>query len=132
MSKYKLFYLSVVFTIVLFAFGIFAKIMTFFDHNEHMYIVASVFVKEGKDLYKDFAYVQMPYLPLLYGYFFKLVNISSFYLLWGKLFSFLFFGISAVAIFGISWHISKRPTSLLFRQYLLIFSTLATPTPLFG
>ncbi len=108
MSKYKLFYLSVVFTIVLFAFGIFAKIMTFFDHNEHMYIVASVFVKEGKDLYKDFAYVQMPYLPLLYGYFFKLVNISSFYLLWGKLFSFLFFGISAVAIFGISWHISKQ------------------------
>jgi hypothetical protein len=33
------------------------------DHNEHMYISAGVLAKENT-LYKDFAFLQMPYLPI--------------------------------------------------------------------
>jgi hypothetical protein len=108
MSKKHFLRLGVFFTILLLSLGVFAKIMTYFDHNEHMYIIASVFVRQGKDLYKDFAYVQMPNLPLLYGYYFRIFDISSLYLFWGKLFSFLFFGVAAAAIFGLSLHISKQ------------------------
>ncbi len=90
-------------SIVLFAFGgAFAKIITSLNHNEHMYHAASVFVSQGKALYKDFAYVQMPYLPLLYGNLFKLFGVDSYYLLIGKLFSFLFLTISAATLFLIA------------------------------
>ena len=90
-------------SIVLFAFvGAFAKIMTSLNHNEHMYHAASVFVSQNKVLYKDFAYVQMPYLPLLYGNLYKLLGVDSYYLLIGKLFSFLFLSISAAILFLIA------------------------------
>ncbi len=86
--------------IVLFAIvGAFAKIMISLDHNEHMYIAASVLVSQNHILYKDFAYLQTPYLPLLYGNLYDLLNISSYYLLIGKLISFLFLCISALTLF---------------------------------
>jgi hypothetical protein len=86
--------------IVLFAaFGAFAIIMTSFDGNEHMYIAASVLVAQGKVLYKDFAFVQTPYLPILYAALYRLFGVSSFYLLTSKLISCLFLAISSIAIF---------------------------------
>jgi hypothetical protein len=86
--------------ILLFAIiGAFARIMTSLNHNEHMYITASVLLAQGHALYKDFAYLQTPYLPLLYGTVFKLLGVSSFYLLTGKVISVVFLGISSITVF---------------------------------
>jgi len=86
--------------IVLFAlFGAFAKAMLSLNHDESMYITAGVFVAQNKILYKDFAYLQTPYLPLLYGNLYRLLHISSYYLLIGKLISFLFTCMSAMTLF---------------------------------
>jgi len=41
--------------------------LSFFNHNEHMYVAAGALVAQGRRLYQDFAYLQAPYLPLLYG-----------------------------------------------------------------
>lgn len=41
--------------------------MAGFDHNENMYVTAGVMISHGKSIYQDFAYLQMPYLPELYG-----------------------------------------------------------------
>lgn len=87
---------------VILAFGVvgaFARIMVSLDHNEHMYIAASVLVSQGDALYQDFSYLQTPYLPILYGTLFRLLGISSFYLLTGKLMSFLSLGLSSIALF---------------------------------
>ena len=79
--------------------GAFARIMTSLNHNEHMYIAASVLVARNYVLYKDFAYLQAPYLPLLYGNLYRLLHVSSYYLLIGKLVSFLFVSTSAMTLF---------------------------------
>ncbi len=87
-------------SLLLFAcIGAFAHIMTSFDHNEHMYITAGVLVAQGQDLYRDFAYLQTPYLPFLYAGIYRVLGISSFYLLTGKLISFSFLMISAMTLF---------------------------------
>lgn len=78
--------------------GDFARIMTTFNHNEHMYIAAGVLVAQNNILYKDFAYLQTPYLPLLYGSIFKVLGINSFYLLTGKVTSFIALLISGVSV----------------------------------
>ena len=86
-------------TILLFTLTkVFFKIMTSLDHNEHMYITASILTAQNNILYKDFAYVQMPYLPLLYGSLFKSLNITSYYLLAGKFISFLSLCFSTVLV----------------------------------
>ena len=88
---------------ILFAIaGDLAKIMTSLNHNEHMYITAGVLVSQNKVLYRDFAYLQMPYLPLLYGGLYQLLGITSFYFLWGKLVSFLALIASASVLFLIA------------------------------
>lgn len=89
--------------VLLFAIvGDFAKIMTHFNHNEHMYITAGVLVSQNKVLYRDFAYLQMPYLPLLYGGLYQLLGIDSHYYLAGKLVSFLALAGSAWVLFLIT------------------------------
>ena len=40
------------------------------DHNEHMYVAASVKMQD-RQIYKEYAYVQMPYLPILYSFLYK-------------------------------------------------------------
>jgi hypothetical protein len=90
--------------------------MTSFDNNEHMYIAASSLVEQNRILYKDFAYLQMPYIPLVYGYFEKFIK-TSYYLLVGKSFSFFFFGLSALVLFLLSRRISR---SIFFSTAVLI------------
>ena len=63
-----------------------------FDHNEHMYVAAGSLLADGQRLYQDFAYLQAPNLPLLYGAIAaagsgsnlfiaaKLVSVSAFFL----------------------------------------------------
>jgi hypothetical protein len=85
----------VLFTIV----GAFAKIMVGYNRNDGMYIAASVFVAQNQELYKDFAFLQMPYIPLLYGNLYKLLGVSSYYFFIGKLVSFIFLSISTMTLF---------------------------------
>ncbi|MHC4183890.1 MAG: hypothetical protein ACYSR0_11130 [Planctomycetota bacterium] len=107
--KKKNFALWLLIPIVLFAIvGAFAKIMSSFNHNEHMYIVASVFVAQNQELYKDFAYLQTPYLPLLYGNLYRLMGVTSYYFFIGKLISFIFLGISSMTLFLLARRVVKE------------------------
>lgn len=45
------------------------------DHNEEMYIAAGIRVAEGRVPYRDFSYVQMPYLPGIHGALFRLCGM---------------------------------------------------------
>ncbi len=86
--------------------GAFARIMLVLLHsNEDMYIAASVLVAHGKSLYRDFSYLQMPNIPLLYSGIYRVLGIESYYLLTGKIISFVFLMIAAGALFAVT----RRP-----------------------
>jgi hypothetical protein len=76
------------------------------NHDESMYIGASVLSRKGLTLYQDFSYVQMPYLPLLYGLVYKVTNVSH-YLLVSKLINIFFALFSGWTIYKIAWILSK-------------------------
>ncbi|GAP07745.1 MAG TPA: hypothetical protein DEQ80_08930 [Anaerolinea thermolimosa] len=82
--------------------GDLGKIMTSLNRNEHMYITAGVLVSQDKVLYRDFAFLQMPYLPLLYAGLFKVFGLESYYLLTGKIVSFLALIAAGAAVFFLS------------------------------
>jgi hypothetical protein len=114
--------------LVFVALGAFANVATSITHNEHMYIAASILVAQGKTLYKDFAYLQTPYVPLLYGHFYRLLNISSYYLLVAKGFSFLFLMASAAVVFFLSNRVLRAwITSFAIVLLFLLNMTLLTP-----
>jgi len=87
--------------------------------DEQMYITASTLVQKNL-LYKDFAFAQMPYLPLFYGLVYKLTGIS-YYLLLGRLISYLFIIISMLLIYLLAYRLSKDRT---FSLCLLFVFTL--------
>lgn len=115
--------------ILLFAIvGAFARIMTSLDHNEHMYISASVLLAQGQVPYRDFAYLQTPYLPLLYGNLFKLLGVNSYYLFTGKLISFLFLGTSSITVFLLARRVSNNTfISLSVPTLFLLNMTIINP-----
>ena len=115
--------------IVLFAIvGAFAKIMTSFNHNEHMYIAANVLVAQDQVLYKDFAYLQAPYLPLLYGNLYRFLSVNAYYFLIGKLINFLFTGISAMTLFLVAHCVLNDITiSLSVATLFLLNMTIVNP-----
>ncbi len=43
------------------------------DHNEHMYVTAAHLAR-NMEIYRDFAFLQMPYLPILYDAVFRVVQ----------------------------------------------------------
>ncbi len=93
--------------IVLLILGMFSSTMCHsLNHDEHMYICAGVLVQDNA-LYTDFAYLQMPYLPLLYGALFQLTN-TTYYLLWGRLLTFIFMIASTVLIYQIAYKLAKN------------------------
>ncbi len=53
------------------------------NHNEHMYISAAL-LSQHNTIYTDFAFVQMPYLPLFYNVHYQL-TATHHYLLWGRI-----------------------------------------------
>ena len=59
----------------------FATAMLRSDHNEHMYVAAGALLADGKTLYSDFSYVQMPLLPHLYGALYRLSGADQLLLL---------------------------------------------------
>jgi hypothetical protein len=100
--------------IVLFGIlGAFASVMTTMNHNEGMYISASVLVSQNKTIYKDFGFTETPYLPILYGGLFRILNIGSYYLLMGKLISFLSLVLAAMTLFFITRRVSNSIASSL-------------------
>lgn len=85
--------------------GMFSCIVTgSVGHDENMYIAAGI-LSQSQSLYTDFAYLQMPYLPMLYGTIYKLTGTAHF-LLWGRLISFVFMVISSLLVYFISRKIS--------------------------
>ena len=73
--------------------------------NEHMYLASSALIQNFR-LYRDFAFIQTPLLPLLYGLFFK-VSGTTHYLFFGRLFSLLFLLAAGVLIYGIAYNFSR-------------------------
>ena len=105
MKTDKLAFWYLIATLLLAIAGAVSMNMTYFWYDEHMYIAASIFVSKGYSLYQDFAYLQMPYLPILYGNLFKILGIESHYLLIGKLFSLSFLTLSSLVLYLLSWRI---------------------------
>lgn len=77
------------------------------DHNEHMYVAAGVLAAEGSaSIYRDFAFLQMPYLPVVYGALYKLTG-GSHLLLAARLASFVFIFAAATLVFTLAWKITR-------------------------
>lgn len=84
--------------------GIFSFIMNenlFIDEN--MYVTAGVLIQEYS-LYSEFSYLQMPYLPIMYGMIFKLTGTDK-YLLTARIINVFFTLASAIFIFLIAYKV---------------------------
>ncbi len=88
------------------------------SHDEYTHVTAGVLIKDNA-LYRDYAYPQMPYLPLIYGLFYKLSGTSS-YLFWGRTFTAIFSDLTLILIYLISFRITK---DRLFSWCLVILYT---------
>lgn len=120
MNNYRIKNAVAALVFIVLALGVFSNIMNNpIDHNEHMYISAGVLVKDNA-LYRDFAFLQMPYLPLVYGALYKVTGTEH-YLLWGRFFSFLFMGLSTLLVYLIS---SRLTRSLFVSTFLVLFFVL--------
>ena len=84
----------------------FFESMTFYDHDEEMYLSAARQIMDGRSVYRDFAFCQTPYMPLLFAAAFKIAGISH-YLLVGKLINFLLWLVSAALFYASARRFSK-------------------------
>jgi hypothetical protein len=75
------------------------------EPNENMYVAASALAMD-QDLYRDFAFVQMPYLPHLYAFLYSVSDTTQ-YLLCGRLVTWLTFLATIGCVAGIAWHFSR-------------------------
>ncbi len=80
MKAYRLVFILFLLIVAALGGGVFAYLVIQFGHDEHMYVTAGYLVKEGRMLYRDFAYLQAPYLPLIYGFVYKLTGTSHYLL----------------------------------------------------
>jgi hypothetical protein len=106
MMKKKIKFIITVIVFIAFFFAMFSYIVNGpVDRNEHMYISAGVLIQDNA-LYKDFAYLQMPYLPFIYGLLYKLTGTTH-YLLWSRLLGFVFAILSALLIYFTAYRLSR-------------------------
>lgn len=75
------------------------------NYNEHDYITQAVLWQDYR-MYKDFCYVHMPWLPIIYGAFYKLTG-TTYYLLAGRCFTLFFTLLSALVVFLCSYRFSR-------------------------
>jgi 4-amino-4-deoxy-L-arabinose transferase-like glycosyltransferase len=80
----------------------FSQIMITFDHNEHMYVAAAALIRDGEAIYRDFSFLQMPYLPFLLAGLYALTHTTHL-LVVGKLVSFAFLVLSVIVLYLITW-----------------------------
>lgn len=94
-----LIHIAVALVAALLAAGLFA--MTVFNnaHNEQMYVAATYLLTQGKHLYTDFAFVQMPYSVLSYALV-SIVTGGGFFLLKAKLVNWLWMILAALLLFN--------------------------------
>ncbi len=78
------------------------------DHNEHMYITAG-YLAQSQTLYRDFAFLQMPYLPILYSYIFSITGAERL-LFTGRLCTFWFCMASVLLIWLACYRVSRDVT----------------------
>lgn len=83
----------------LLAFGIFSMTVHNRAHNEQMYVAAAYLLTQEKRLYTDFAFVQMPYSPLVYALVYSVTG-GGYYLLKAKLINFLWMALGAGLLFA--------------------------------
>ncbi|MBZ0089505.1 MAG: hypothetical protein K8H90_03895, partial [Thermoanaerobaculia bacterium] len=79
----------------------FATAMLNADHNEHMYVAAGALLADGKSLYSDFSYLQMPLLPHLYGAVYR-VSGASHLLLKAKILNWIAWVAAVIALYWLS------------------------------
>lgn len=79
------------------------------DHNEQMYVTAGRLCADGGLMYRDFAFVQMPYIPLIYGEMFWLFGDAG-YLLLARFFNWAAWCVGAAFIYAIARKVGHSPT----------------------
>ncbi len=81
-------------------------------NDEHMYVSAGV-LAQSNTMYKDFAYLQMPYLPLIYAGIYKITG-TEYYLLYARIFTFLTVFASVVVMYMLGYMVTNNfPLSLM-------------------
>lgn len=71
------------------------------DHNEQMYVAAGKLVAEGELIYRDFGFVQMPYLPFVYAGIFSL-PLQCDQMLLARLFNWAMWYMGAFVVYAIA------------------------------
>lgn len=93
--------------------------LTQYSHNEEMYIAAGVLISDGLVPYRDFAYLQTPYLVWIYGGLFRLLPEPGGYLLAAKSVSLAAYGASLILVFQIERVITaSRTVALLITAFV--------------
>lgn len=116
-------------TIVIGVSSAVAVSMTQYSHNEEMYIAAGALIADGLIPYRDFSYLQTPYLAWLYGGVFWLLPEPGWYLLAAKSISLAAYGVSLALVFQIAHAFTTSRTGALLiaaffsTNLLIIMST---------
>ncbi len=103
--------------------------LTQYSHNEEMYVSAGVLVSQGAIPYRDFAYLQAPYLIWLYGALYSVVAGPGAYLLTAKLVSLAAYAATLLLVFRIARTATESTpaawliTGLCSMNLLVTFST---------
>jgi hypothetical protein len=88
--------------------------------DEHMYCTGGVLMSQGKMIYRDFSYIaQLPYHPLLYATFYKLLGTTH-YLLVGRLVSIVCDILVMLCIVGVYYYVFVN-----FRAWGILFGLCA-------
>lgn len=74
--------------------------------EEQMYVSAGV-LAQSNTMYKDFAYPQMPYIPLMYAGIYTITG-TEYYLLYARIFTFLTMFASVIVMYSIGYMITKN------------------------
>lgn len=84
----------------------FCHAMLGFDLNENMYVTAGVLISQGHSIYRDFAYLQAPYLAELYGLLFG-ISGTTYHLFVARILNWCFWVAGAVLTGFITKHITR-------------------------
>jgi 4-amino-4-deoxy-L-arabinose transferase-like glycosyltransferase len=99
-----------------------ASIVRVVDADEGAYLIAAKLVMQGKLLYHDFSYPQMPLLPYLYGAWMKVFGISWYA---GRLLSALFSVLLGLALYRQTARLTGRATLAFLTTVAYAFTGLA-------
>lgn len=75
------------------------------SHDEPMYIAAGVLAQEHL-IYRDFAYLQMPYLPSIYSLLYDVTGTTH-YLLLARMLNFVFMAVATLLVYVICKRLSR-------------------------